>query len=193
MLTTDRLELRPFEDRDLPFLIDLMAHAEVVKYLGGDGLPRTEEATRTWYGHMRNAYEEGLGHWLVIRRSDGQRLGRCGLWRFLVEKGPLRRATWTHDGSGPPDPELPQESVIEIGYTFHRPFWGEGHATEAARAWRDRAFETLDVESVSSFVHPENTGSARVAEKNGMTVLERIRYDPIVVDRHRIRREEWKG
>ena len=59
---------------------------------------------------------------------------------------------------------------LEIGYHVNRERWGQGFATEAAKAVMDYAFRRFDVERVVSMIRPENTASRRVAEKNGLTV-----------------------
>ena len=46
--------------------------------------------------------------------------------------------------------------------------WGEGLATEGARASLAYAFEALDVQRVISAIAPESNASIRVAEKLGM-------------------------
>jgi ribosomal-protein-alanine N-acetyltransferase len=58
---------------------------------------------------------------------------------------------------------------IEIGYRLHPDYWGQGLATEAARAIRDHGFDDLNLPRLISLIHPENVASQRVAEKNGMT------------------------
>ena len=55
----------------------------------------------------------------------------------------------------------------ELGYALDRPYWGQGIASEAARAARDWAFATLDVDRMASFIRPGNAGSIRVAKKLG--------------------------
>lgn len=55
-----------------------------------------------------------------------------------------------------------------IAYRLGPSYWGQGIATEAARAVRDHAFDDLQLSHVISLIHPENTASRRVAEKNGM-------------------------
>ena len=66
--------------------------------------------------------------------------------------------------------EVEGESLIEVAYHFRRDCWGQGYATEAARACMRYAFEQLDAPKVVSLIRPENLPSRRVAERNGMTV-----------------------
>jgi RimJ/RimL family protein N-acetyltransferase len=58
---------------------------------------------------------------------------------------------------------------IELGYRLHPDHWGQGLATEAARAVRDYGFDDLKLPRLISLIHPNNVASRRVAEKNGMT------------------------
>jgi len=81
--------------------------------------------------------------WALERKSDGAFIGRAG---FLH----------------PPD-----WPGFEIGWTVGREHWGQGFATEAARAALAFAFEELGRETVISLIRPGNDRSVRVAEKLG--------------------------
>lgn len=59
--------------------------------------------------------------------------------------------------------------VLEIGYLFQRDRWHRGYATEAARACKAYAFDTLGAAEVSSIIRDTNLPSQRVALRNGMT------------------------
>jgi RimJ/RimL family protein N-acetyltransferase len=63
---------------------------------------------------------------------------------------------------------------IEIGYHVRRDLWGQGYATEAARACKDYGFANLAVDRLISLIRPENLASRRVAEKNGMTIWKEV-------------------
>ncbi len=58
--------------------------------------------------------------------------------------------------------------TAEIGYRFFRSYWGQGYATEAARAVIADAFERLGVVRVKALTMAVNAGSRRVMEKLGM-------------------------
>jgi [ribosomal protein S5]-alanine N-acetyltransferase len=78
----------------------------------------------------------------------------------------------------------------EVGYLLARGFWGQGLATEAARACRDHALRTLGHPLVISLIRPENVPSCRVAERLDMHVVDRVLhwgYDHLV---YGITREE---
>jgi RimJ/RimL family protein N-acetyltransferase len=62
--------------------------------------------------------------------------------------------------------------AIEVGWRLHRDHWGNGYATEAARASLQFAFDELGCDEVVSFTAAINTPSRRVMERLGM------RHDP---------------
>lgn len=55
----------------------------------------------------------------------------------------------------------------EIGYTLGREHWGNGYASEAAKAMLEHLFETVGVTRVTGMLHPENLASAMVLERVG--------------------------
>lgn len=95
--------------------------------------------------------ERGFGLWAVARRDDarGELLGFCGLSvpSFLPEVLP----------------------AVEVGWRFARAAWGNGYATEAARAAVAFGFAEHDVGEIIAIVDPGNERSLRVAGKLGMT------------------------
>jgi [ribosomal protein S5]-alanine N-acetyltransferase len=88
----------------------------------------------------------------MILKSTCELIGDCGLVRQSV------------DGI----------DEIELGYHVRRDLWGQGYASEAARACRDYGFENLKVDRLISLIRPENLASRRVAEKNGMTIWKEV-------------------
>ena len=66
------------------------------------------------------------------------------------------------------------ERVPEIGYLLARKYWHMGYATEAARACKQYAFETLGLPAVYSIIRENNLPSRRVAERNGMRVVDTL-------------------
>lgn len=63
---------------------------------------------------------------------------------------------------------------IELGYWVVRSMQGKGYAKEAAVKARDFAFETLGLETLVSYVHPDNEPSKRLAERLGARMEETI-------------------
>ena len=143
-ILTDRLRMRPFTADDVDAGFALWTDADVGRFTGG--AHRTPEQSRALIAaHLRNQLEHGFSMWAVEDRETGRLLGEVGLQ-------PL-------EGTGP---------EIEIGWAFAPAAWGQGYATEAARAWLDLAFTELGLEEVIAVIRPENAASHRVAERLGM-------------------------
>jgi ribosomal-protein-alanine N-acetyltransferase len=63
-----------------------------------------------------------------------------------------------------------ENHACELGYGVAREHWGQGFATEAARAVIDVAFQSLpDLNKVRAMADLRNVASQRVMEKVGMT------------------------
>ena len=78
---------------------------------------------------------------------------------------------------------------VEIGWRLGAEHWGQGYATEGARAALALGFEVLELEEVVSFTVPGNAASRRVMEKLGMTCTSADDFDhPLLPDGHPLRR-----
>ena len=74
-------------------------------------------------------------------------------------------------GISPADGE---PGVLKVGYTVAPAFQGRGYATEAIGALVDYAFDTLGADVVRAYASADNAPSIRVAEKVGLTLIERF-------------------
>ena len=63
---------------------------------------------------------------------------------------------------------LAGKDLLGIGWMLRKECWGNGYATEAAKAVLNDAFARLGAEEVIADIRPENTASCRVAERLGM-------------------------
>jgi len=85
----------------------------------------------------------------------------------------------------------------EIGYWIGVRYWGQGFATEAARAVIDYAFERFEFDAIHSSARVTNPASRRVLEKCGFqwtgAGLQRVRAlsSSVPIDRFRLDRGLW--
>ncbi len=78
---------------------------------------------------------------------------------------------------------------VEIGWRIAHAHWGQGYATEGARAALDAAFTQLDLDEVVSMTVVANLRSRRVMEKLGMTHDPSDDFDhPKIAEGHPLRR-----
>ena len=90
-------------------------------------------------------------------------------------------------------------SQADIGYEVDPRYWGQGYATEAARALLDFGFETLGVHRIWSQCISENRASAHVLEKLGMRPEGRLREHEHFKERYwdtliyAILEDEWRS
>lgn len=146
-IETPRLLLRRLLPGDLEALYALYRNPEVRRYFPEGTL--TYEETREeleWFlnGHPRHPE---LGLWATIYQPTGAFIGRCGL------------LPWRIDG----------RDEVEVAYLLDKAYWGQGLATEAARAIANYAFQNLGLKRLICLIDRENIASQRVAKKIGMT------------------------
>ncbi|MER7719726.1 GNAT family protein [Streptomyces flaveolus] len=156
-LHTARLRLRPFEDTDANDLFALQSRAHILRYW--DSPPWTERTrAEKFITACRRMEQEGTGARLAVDRvSDGAFIGWCTL------------NSWN-----------PDFRSASLGYCYDDAVWGQGYATEAARALLGWAFDTLDLNRVQAEADTRNVASARVLEKLGFVREGTLREDCVV-------------
>ncbi len=161
---TERLILRPFITEDIAFLNFMHSDIDVTRYTCGH--TRGHNENLGFINAMQNLYQRKLGHLLVFRKSDHLPIGRCGFSIFHGVNHPNKG--WLYWDS-PEMVEIEGEIVelIELGYSFAKPYWGNGYATEAAMALRDHAYNQLGYSHFSSLIMKGNVGSVKVANNIG--------------------------
>lgn len=174
-LETERLYLRRLDHTDLEYFISIHSDPEVARYIGA-GNPRPQAETERWFQDIQDSYRNAeLGQLTVIRQSDGERIGRCGLSDAVIERietpGRLRRG-WFFSAHAPTGIDVVQ--LPELGYTFGRDHWGKGYATEAARAVYEYAQSRLAYPAIMSVIHAENAGSRAVVMKFGVRYVDNV-------------------
>ena len=142
-LETDRLVLRLPRLDDASGTAEYLTDPQVMRFLGGETVPREKctEVVQKWLDRWE---QNGLGHFVLERRTDGRFVGRVGL---IVWDTRTWRHTTLADGGAHAQPEL--------GWALVGAHWGHGYATEAARAVRDLARRERRVERLISLIAPD--------------------------------------
>ena len=147
MIETDRLVLRPAVDADREAVADLNARPEVGAWLGG---VRSRAESDAFVDRvMAHETEHGFGFWVVDRKADARLIGMTGVW-------------WV-----PPEMNMP--GAAEIGWRFLPEAWGQGYATEAAKAALAYGFQVLKLREIIAFTARTNLASQAVMRRIGMS------------------------
>jgi RimJ/RimL family protein N-acetyltransferase len=96
----------------------------------------------------RHLLETGFCPWAVEAPGVSPLIGAVGLKRIEFE------ASFT--------------PAVEVAWRLHRPYWGQGYATEAARAAIDDGFRRVGLREIIAMTALLNTVSIRVMEQLGM-------------------------
>lgn len=189
-MRTERLSLRRFTPADAADLLSLDGDPLVMRFLTGATRSlaqiRDEVLPQLAGCHLRFP---GFGYWAAQTRASGEFIGWFGL-RPVTPTGDAM-VSWP-DARG-------QTGVASLGYRLRRSAWGQGYATEGARALVRLAFTGLGAREVVATTMAVNTGSRRVMEKAGLRYARTVYLDwpdPLDGNEHgdveyRLRVGEW--
>jgi len=180
MIKTDRLLLQSWREEDLDPLAELNADPRVMEFLPA---PLTREESRARLElYNQHIKDHGWGLWAVSAPGVSDFIGWIGLWPIGFD------AHFT--------------PAIEVGWRLLPQFWGQGYATEGARASLAYGFNTLNLDEIVSVTVPANLRSIRVMEKLGMHRDPKDDFNhPKFPEGHplsrhvlyRIKKSEWQG
>ena len=152
-MTTSRLGFSRWSPQDLALAMGLWGDPAVTRLIGGP-------FSRTWVEERlarEIATEAALGfqYWPIFRLADDEHVGCCGL-----------------------RPVPGRDGVLELGFHLRADHWGQGYATEAARAVIARAFTTVGTASLIAGHHPQNDASRRTLQRLGFRFTRVELYPP---------------
>lgn len=146
IIETDRLILRTWQDSDTAKMAKINKDAKVMEYFPGIV---DMQGTQRLIDKINKHYDEhGYTLYAVEIKATKQFIGFVGL---------LNATFYAHF-----------TPATEIGWRLGSQFWGQGYATEAARAVLDYAFNQLNLDEIVSFTTANNLASRRVMEKIGL-------------------------
>ncbi|MBA4162881.1 MAG: GNAT family N-acetyltransferase [Novosphingobium sp.] len=153
-LETERLALRSWRAEGLDPFHAICSDPLVMATLG-PCMSRAE--TAALIGRVE-AIEREHGHtfWALERLEDSRLIGWCGVTRGR---------------------DRPIDGKAEIGWRLASDCWGQGYASEAARASLDWLFANLPDDAAWAIAHTGNHRSRAVMERLGMTYRPEFDFD----------------
>jgi ribosomal-protein-alanine N-acetyltransferase len=152
ILESERLIFRPHEPADLDGFCAMEMDPDVRRYVGGYPRSREDAERKFPYGQLQEGYGR-LGVWATVLKSNGQYIGRCGLYPHI-------------DGTG-------KKVADEASLSFYiaREHWGRGLASEAAVAFVEFGWKQLQLSRIVTTVQVGNGASVRILEKLGFDLI----------------------
>jgi len=148
---TPRLLLEPLTTSDAIHLLELMNTPKWLKNIGDRKVYTVEDAANYITQKITPQFERlGFGNYKVVRKSDGQFLGNCGLYDREGLEG------------------------VDIGFAFLPAYEKKGYAFEAAQKLRDEGFSRFGISTISAITIPSNKASQNLLEKLGLTFVKMI-------------------
>lgn len=154
-LKTERMILRHFTAADVDHLVDLDSDREVMRFLTG-GIPTSRQTIENAIlpAFLRSyGLCPGFGVFAATQKECEEFLG--GFSFRPVHETSCEEAS--------------------LGYRLRRAFWGQGYATEGARALIRLGFTALGVQRVVASTYQDNLASRRVMEKSGLMLIRTYR------------------
>lgn len=142
-ITTERLILRPLDERDLDDLVVAINNFQIVK-----------NTARIPFPYMRKDAEDYLA---LTRKADASTL----FLSMALKAEPHRVIGGISSEGG--------ESDAEIGYWIAQPLWGKGYTGEAARALTAHVFQYTDYNALVAGYRIGNEASHRILARLGFT------------------------
>jgi RimJ/RimL family protein N-acetyltransferase len=145
-LTTERFVLRIPELKDAPLIQQLAGDKAIAKTTLAIPHPYEDGLAEAWVLGLPEQFEQRTHATFAVARKDNDAL--IGVMGLVMQ---------------------PLNDSAELGYWIGKPHWGQGVATEAARAALAFGFNEWNLNRIYAFHMAENTGSGRVLQKIGMT------------------------
>ncbi|MDN5801426.1 GNAT family N-acetyltransferase [Psychrobacter sp. AOP22-C1-22] len=166
VLETERLFLRQWQPADFAVFAEMNADPEVMRYFPKLLTPKVSNMIANKCQQL--IADQGWGLWAVSlkdgSKTSGNFIGFVGLNK-------------THT-------DMSFAPAVEIAWRLRKEFWGQGYATEAARASLAFAFNELALNEVVSFTAAINKRSQLIMQRIGMTNMQDNFYHPALDTNH---------
>lgn len=146
-LQTQRLIIRDIEKTDVEGIFALDSDPEVLRFIGTPVMKERSEAENVIAWIRKQYQENGIGRWAMEERTTGRFIGWTGL---KLEK------------------QIRPFHYYDLGYRLIRTYWGQGYATESARACLNHGFEVLNYPEISAVAEAKHNASNHILRKIGL-------------------------
>ncbi len=168
---TDRFYLRRMTLADATDMFILDSNPNVHRYLGNNPVSSVEQS-KTMIKDILAQYESvDMGRLAIIRKEDQAFVG----WSGLKYERQLRD---TFD-------------YYDLGYRLKEEYWGQGIATEVAKASLRYGFMDRNLTKICAGAHVDNGASAHILTKIGMIQKDDFTFENILCHWYELTREEW--
>ena len=182
-IETERLYLRQWQASDFAIFAAMNADPEVMKYF-----PKLLPAkVSDIIGNKCQQLIEDNG-W--------------GFWALSLKEGSNKNDAFIgFVGLNQTHADMSFAPCVEIAWRLRKEFWGQGYATEAARASLDFAFSELALDEVVAFTTVINKRSQLLMKRIRMTDTQNNFYHPALESNHllaehvlyKINRQQWQA
>lgn len=148
---TNRLAFREWNGDDLDRFHAICSDPQVMQYVGDGQIWSRARVAGFIQSASESFREHGFCQWPLTHKADGKLIGYCGF--------------------------VNTDNTPEIGWRLAPEYWGQGLATEAARAVLKHGIQMLGFQRAIATVQSSNLASIRVIEKLGMTLVKRFDRD----------------
>ena len=154
-LETNRLFFRQWSANDFKLALDLWGDPRITKFIDARERLSEDEVRSRLASEIDCAKEFNVQYWPIFLKTTRKHVGCCGLRPYDLS-----------------------HKVYEIGFHICADFWGQGFATEAARAVMDYAFNAFSVNDLFAGHSPDNTVSQHLLQKLGFRYTHDEYYAP---------------
>lgn len=142
---TERLFIKPTSQEDAEFIFELLNTPKWIENIGDRNIKSVEMAKDYIASKMHPQLERlGYGNYTLIRKTDGTKIGSCGLYDREGLEG------------------------IDIGFAFLPEYEGKGFAFEATDKLKNAAFNEFGLNAISAITSKNNVSSQKLLEKLGL-------------------------
>ena len=166
ILETERLYLRQWQPSDFAVFAQMNADPEVMRYF-----PKLLSATVS--DTIANKCQQ-------LIKDNG-----WGFWAVSVKTGLEKSDPFIgFVGLNQTHPDMAFAPCVEIAWRLNKDYWGQGYATEAAKAALKFAFDELGLDEIVAFTAVINQPSQQVMKRIGMINTQDNFYHPALEPSH---------